>query len=70
MKTYTVKGNESIKQIASRSKISAAAIFNVNRDLLGSTPANVAAGMTLNIPADDAEGGIGESKESDDDGDS
>lgn len=69
MKTYTVNGRETLKQIASRHKISADAIFNVNRAVLGSTPANVRAGMELQIPADNAEGGIGETKE-DSDGDS
>lgn len=68
MKSYTVKGKETIKQIASRHKLHPAAIFNANRGLLGSSPSNVEPGMVLEIPADDAEGGIGETKEGDDGG--
>jgi len=42
---------ETLKQIASKTGVSAEDLFAANRDVIGSNPANLAIGMTLTVPA-------------------
>lgn len=58
MKTYTVKDGDTMTKLAAANKVSKQAIFNANRDRIGSNPNDIRPGMTLQIPDDDAEGGI------------
>jgi hypothetical protein len=63
--TTTTEG-ETLEQIAERTRASKDAIFNANRDTIGSNPdRELPAGTTLNIPANNAEGGISKEDKAD-----